>query len=228
MPTIIYSQNWDADDGTPDDASHWSQNTTIKHAGAGSIRLQPAASVAYWNKNAAAGVRTIVMQAYVYFTTRPTVDLQNIFGSLAPTQADIGLGWRAATNQFACECGDLGAGEGPTITAGTWHKIDIKLVSAATYTTDAKVDDVALTQRTFAATAVDLALYNLGSTSENSTADYYFDDLYVSNTAADFPIVLGQTLLPDADVAAGGWATAPLFSKLNDASDATIISATAA
>lgn len=38
---------------------------------------------------------------------------------------------------------------------------------------------------------------------------------------------LGQVLLPDADVAAGGWATAPLFSKLNDSSDATVITATA-
>lgn len=37
----------------------------------------------------------------------------------------------------------------------------------------------------------------------------------------------GQALVPDADLAAGGWATAPLFSKLNDASDATIITATA-
>jgi len=37
----------------------------------------------------------------------------------------------------------------------------------------------------------------------------------------------GQTLLPDADVAAGGWTTSPLFSKVNDSSDATIITATA-
>lgn len=37
----------------------------------------------------------------------------------------------------------------------------------------------------------------------------------------------GQILLPDADVAAGGWATSPLFSKVNDGSDATVISATA-
>lgn len=37
----------------------------------------------------------------------------------------------------------------------------------------------------------------------------------------------GQVLLPDADLAAGGWTTSPLFSKVNDASDATIITATA-
>lgn len=38
----------------------------------------------------------------------------------------------------------------------------------------------------------------------------------------------GQEILPDADNATAGWTTAPLFSKVNDASDATIITATAA
>lgn len=38
----------------------------------------------------------------------------------------------------------------------------------------------------------------------------------------------GQTILPDGDLATTGWTTAPLFSKVNDSSDATVISATAA
>jgi hypothetical protein len=36
-----------------------------------------------------------------------------------------------------------------------------------------------------------------------------------------------QTLLPDADLAAGGWTTSPLFSKIADSSDATFITNTA-
>jgi len=36
-----------------------------------------------------------------------------------------------------------------------------------------------------------------------------------------------DTVLPDADVTTTGWSTAPLFSKINDASDATVIQATA-
>jgi hypothetical protein len=44
---------------------------------------------------------------------------------------------------------------------------------------------------------------------------------------AIFELAGGQVLLPDADVATGGWTTAPLFSKVNDSSDATIITATA-
>jgi hypothetical protein len=36
----------------------------------------------------------------------------------------------------------------------------------------------------------------------------------------------GQTLLPDADTADGGWTTTPLWSKVADADDGTVISAT--
>lgn len=36
-----------------------------------------------------------------------------------------------------------------------------------------------------------------------------------------------DNILPDADVTTTGWSTAPLFSKVNDASDATVITATA-
>jgi hypothetical protein len=38
--------------------------------------------------------------------------------------------------------------------------------------------------------------------------------------------IVPQIVLPSADLAATGWATAPLFSKVNDSSDATVITAT--
>lgn len=42
------------------------------------------------------------------------------------------------------------------------------------------------------------------------------------------PSLTLDNCLPDADVVTTGWATTPLFSKVNDASDATVIQATAA
>lgn len=39
------------------------------------------------------------------------------------------------------------------------------------------------------------------------------------------PPAPSQTMRPDADLASAGWSTAPLFSKLNDQSDATVITA---
>jgi hypothetical protein len=58
--------------------------------------------------------------------------------------------------------------------------------------------------------------------------------LYRGSTASPYTVrsdsvlISGQELLPDADVTTTGWTTAPLFSKVNDASDATFITATAA
>ena len=60
-------------------------------------------------------------------------------------------------------------------------------------------------------------------------------DYYIYFTAIDagtyyldeVTLTTGQILLPDADIATTGWATAPLFSKVNDSSDATVITATA-
>jgi hypothetical protein len=39
--------------------------------------------------------------------------------------------------------------------------------------------------------------------------------------------ILLESVLPDADITTTGWSTAPLFSKINDDSDATVITATA-
>jgi hypothetical protein len=56
----------------------------------------------------------------------------------------------------------------------------------------------------------------------------YGTALSSARVTAHYNAAFGQLLLPDADVAAGGWTTSPLFSKVNDSSDATIITATAA
>lgn len=65
--------------------------------------------------------------------------------------------------------------------------------------------------------------------------DGYADDLAIFPTAlteaqlaAIFAASGGQTLLPDADLATTGWTATPLFSKINDSSDATLITSTAA
>lgn len=57
----------------------------------------------------------------------------------------------------------------------------------------------------------------------------WLDNLVAAATAYPGPYV-SVTLddcLPDADVTTTGWTTTPLFSKVNDASDATVIQATA-
>ena len=49
---------------------------------------------------------------------------------------------------------------------------------------------------------------------------FFLDDVFIDAATLD-------NCLPDADVVTTGWTTTPLFSKVNDASDATVIQATA-
>jgi hypothetical protein len=60
-----------------------------------------------------------------------------------------------------------------------------------------------------------------------SPGDSWMDALQINSTGFPGPALTTQTILPDADLATTGWSTAPLFSKVNDSSDATVITATA-
>lgn len=51
--------------------------------------------------------------------------------------------------------------------------------------------------------------------------------LYAAMIEVAFQSGVTQVLLPDGDLAAGGWTTSPLWSKLSDSSDATVVTATA-
>lgn len=57
-----------------------------------------------------------------------------------------------------------------------------------------------------------------------ASADDYRGAIVVYKATAAVAL---DNCLPDADVVATGWSTAPLFSKVNDGSDATVIQATA-
>lgn len=58
---------------------------------------------------------------------------------------------------------------------------------------------------------------------------WWADEFAISSTGAIGPAgAVAQTVRPDADVLTTGWSTAPLFSKLNDQSDASVVTATLA
>ena len=59
---------------------------------------------------------------------------------------------------------------------------------------------------------------------DSSVRDYYVDDVTL-DTVPQTSLTLDDCL-PDADVTTTGWTTTPLFSKINDSSDATVIQST--
>lgn len=82
-------------------------------------------------------------------------------------------------------------------------------------------------------------IFTIGASGNGSTGmTGWLDEFAIYNTAlsaasisAHYAAISSQLTLddclPDADVTTTGWSTAPLFSKVNDASDATVITATA-
>jgi hypothetical protein len=66
---------------------------------------------------------------------------------------------------------------------------------------------------------------DVGAATYTPSASWTTSTIWGSIVVA-FKAVDSQTILPDADVTTTGWATAPLYSKLNDSSDATYVSAT--
>lgn len=115
----------------------------------------------------------------------------------------------------------------------TWHWVEtIFDVSGTTHTMYVRIDGVDMTP-----------------TSESGSSASHVNSLYLGafqlvalpgirlshhmwGTAASTSDWLGapasgQVILPDADIATTGWSTAPLYSKINDSSDSTVITATA-
>lgn len=61
----------------------------------------------------------------------------------------------------------------------------------------------------------------------NSAPTWSADDYWNAHTMTFKTGVTLDTVLPDGDITTSGWSTAPLYSKINDSSDATVITATA-
>lgn len=73
-------------------------------------------------------------------------------------------------------------------------------------------------------TAVAAGTFTRAATSADSEGAVLFLVAVRDAVAGDPP----QVILPDADTTTTGWTTTPLFSKVNDSSDATVITATLA
>lgn len=174
---------------------------------------------------------------YCYFTAIPTLgnQLVRINQSDSTRLATILPGVAADKKLYVAT--NLAGGQSSgsiDIAVNQWVRIEFHFIAnASTGMIEAKLfnnaDSATVTE------TVTRSGFNTGSAgahvdfgygvSANAGEIIWLDDLQVNGTG--YPGPAQQTLLPDADTATGGWTTAPLFSKVNDSSDATIITATA-
>ena len=95
---------------------------------------------------------------------------------------------------------------GIAVTTGVWYRIDIRVnVVANPWLVDVQVDGSAAAQASIALAAdtIGTSIANQGRpfSGASVTTDFYFDDLIISATAADYPIGAGYVLsyIPNAD-----------------------------
>lgn len=170
----------------------WSVSTTTVRNGARALRYAPSAQnviVLCIGTNAA--VTTKVWRVAVRFATLPDVDCFISSYGYSTTQA--GLGFQASDSTLRSLVSLAGVktfgSSGTTITTGVWYVVDVKTVgNVVTGTVDVQVDGSAVAQvaGAFAAANTDtsLQLAGLGSI----TADIFYDDIVLSETAGDYPL----------------------------------------
>jgi len=185
----IHTQTWDVDLGSPDNWANAAQSTSVFRQGGGSLRLNPAAAVAFWLKNLSPAPSQLVYRVWVRFDAKPASSLQNVVVPNGSTTA-MGVGWDFTANQFAIYDGNtLVNPGGPTVSLGAWNRIDLRVdASANPCVCDAMIDGTPLTQTTRAVAAGTFPDYRVGSTWEGLSYDLFFDDLSVSTNGADYPI----------------------------------------
>lgn len=119
------------------------------------------------------------------------------------------------------------------ITPNTWYWVEVILYCGATTWQGAlKVGETVQTVSATGQTVTTIERVQFYHDVETSSVVAYIGGAWKRGYATSMTDWLGPPLtldscLPDADITTTGWSTAPLYSKINDDSDATVIQATA-
>lgn len=238
MPTLIAEDTfetggtWNGSAGSPTIVT-----TPVPVSSTRSLECNAIGEYVYWNIPDS-GYTRCVFGVWVRWDTFPTSTTTRVF------KIDSGPceGWMRQDNSGNANIiGDGTPGIGVTylgqnLVVDTWYWCQIMFdVSANPWEIRGKVDNYTVISNTGAATATNLNPGNflLGNTSGGEALTVYYSHAKMGVATDDndwWTAPTGVTLdtcLPDADVTTTGWTTAPLYSKINDSSDATVIQATA-
>lgn len=177
--------------------------TVYRSPGARSFRFNPAAGQTCYGSIdtlLTAGYYYVV-RAYIRFDTLPNSTITLIpFGVFLGNYC--GLAWDNATGQIrGWATGPIFSAGGVAPTVGRWYLVDMKIDAHANpWTIDVSIDGVALGQVTKATAASTFNSIIFGNTTA-AIADYFLDDIVVTQTLADFPLGPGhvEPKSPNAD-----------------------------
>lgn len=171
-------------------------DASVKRSGAWSLRVTDPVSSRHYATIPSAGA-VIVARVYLRLAALPAANVTELLTLDALAGADLRLGFAAGASP-RLTLGFVGGSvtqASTTISAGTWVRVDLRLVANTNpRTADWQVDGLAQTAVSFAGTASTVSALRLGS---NVGADVYtvnFDDVMASATAGDYPIGEGSVL----------------------------------
>ena len=196
------------------DAIHWtllgngSFSTGTVKSGARSFRLNPSASSSRLTNTTAFGASSIyVVRCYVYFATLPNANV-----------AIVTTGTSSASGNgvyFVSSDGTLRNGNGPSsveasgasVTTGQWYRIDL-LVNVSSVAISSQINGVGIATRNSLTAGTQTAI-SFGNNTTSVTADMFFDDILITQTAVDYPIGGGYVnqFVPTADGTHSGLTT---------------------
>lgn len=183
--------------------SNPSPSTLQANTGTYSWRYNPVAGTKWQRRTLASTPNTLVMSFAVRFTSLPDIDDQLLL--IDDASGDISLMFDQSTSQLFVRThplpGDIDEYQTGTITTGTWYTIDIAVDSSADPTVvQWRIDGVTQQRATVFQTADVMNYLAVGSSSGGVTADFYYDDIIMSETLTDYPIGQGKVrgYIPDS------------------------------
>lgn len=152
-----------------------------------------------------------VVRCYIRFSTLPDGDCLLLYGAKPTPSRNVGIAFHQSDSKIYPAFDDGNAtftlgSTGASVTTGQWYRIDLKIFTqSTTFTIDAQVDGIALTQLAVSGqTAGQIANVEIGVFGAGVgavTCDVFYDDLIVSQTDTDYPIGAGYVnhFVPTSD-----------------------------
>lgn len=138
------------------------------------------------------GASVVVARFAIRLNTLPGVSSNLVY---VDSGTDLVFGYDQPSQKFLLNLGTATATSASTVSAGTWYVIDLRYdLRAATNLGDWRVDGVAQTQVTRAATASTATGFGLGATTNASVYTANFDDVLVASQARAYPIGDGKVV----------------------------------
>lgn len=181
----VSGAHWTLTSATFDTTTVRSGARSIKVAAGSTSTIQIAAPLSF-------SPTVWVVRFYVYFDVLPVANYRVFYFANSVTTRG-GVHFVQSNGSLAASSDGTNLGTGVAITAGVWNLVDLKIdITNNPWTADITVNGTAGGQATNAVAGSTITTMFGARVSSDATANVYYDDFVLSNTAGDYPIGAGH------------------------------------